>query len=953
MVRVLSLATHLIAASFVLVIAAAPARAQAVSETFEGAVTSWQVQRDTSGSGAITQVSSPLPVAAGTRSAQLTTSGSGSRAAIGANGFSDAGGGHVWEERPGTYRWQRARLYVPASTVAALGASGAITVARFWASGQSTVGWGLRVRQGGALSVVGTRDADGATIEFPVYATLPLDRWIELEIGLHSQLGPGVKRAFAFLVDGRFHGWYHQGRMQTETYDRAAIGLMEVTVGATLQAFVDEWGAAGTTPFPTGTDLRPTSTLQEQDYRRQSGALWQIDWTTWANVLRMDPVHGLYSDLTRLQSGRNLDRMPTLNSGWAEIEVGWPKGTPATQPTGYFGPMVGFRKEINREENLEIIPLGTGGGNVDLVFEAWNEREMILARWPMPKASVNGTSTAVPQPGDIIRARWEQTGSSLRVRASFFDASTSTWHADVIDTVVGLGSLHGVNFNDGFHTASSITTDSPSYGIRRYRVGTIDTFGQAPPCPDALTPGAATAAVTGGGGTVAIAAEEGCTWAAASNSPWLTVTGPTSGTGPGSTTWSAAANPSAFPRSGAIVIGSRTFTVTQGGATPFQLPAISVADVVIAEGAAAAEMARFAVSLSAASAQAVSVHYTTADGTAVAGSDFTATAGTLTVPAGDTTAWIEVPVLPDALSEPDEWFELRLSAPENATLLDATAVATIVPPGTIVVPPPAELATVAIAGTTVTVRWTAPGAQSPAAFLLAGGASSGAVAATLPVAGSARLATFSLPPGVYFIRVHAVIGAALSAPSNELRLVVGGVEPPSAPFGLVGLVNGSSVALAWRATFGGGAPAAAILDVAGPVTGSLSLGGAETFAFAPVPAGVYTFSVRSANGSGSSAPSAPVTLAFPGGCSGPPLTPVRLLVHRAARFLQVLWEPAPAGAAPTGYLLQVSGAFNGALPTTARSLGGVVGPGEYQLAVAATNACGQSAFTPVQSTTVP
>ena len=95
--------------------------------------------------------------------------------------------------------------------------------------------------------------------------------------------------------------------------------------------------------------------------------MWQIDWTTWANDLRMSPYRRPLLQLSR-GSSRAATSTACRRSTAAgrRSKIGWPKGTPPTQPTGYFGPMVGFRKEITREENLEIIPIGTGGGNVDL-----------------------------------------------------------------------------------------------------------------------------------------------------------------------------------------------------------------------------------------------------------------------------------------------------------------------------------------------------------------------------------------------------------------------------------------------------------------------------------------------------------------------------------------------------------------------------------------------------------
>ena len=76
----------------------------------------------------------------------------------------------------------------------------------------------------------------------------------------------------------------------------------------------------------------------------------------------------------------------------------------------------------------------------------------------------------------------------------------------------------------------------------------------------------------------------------------------------------------------------------------------------------------FAVSLSRASSGAVSVDYATADGTATAGEDYTATSGTLTFAAGETAKTVSVPLLDDAIDEGKETFVLRLSNPRGAYL---------------------------------------------------------------------------------------------------------------------------------------------------------------------------------------------------------------------------------------------------------------------------------------------
>jgi hypothetical protein len=106
------------------------------------------------------------------------------------------------------------------------------------------------------------------------------------------------------------------------------------------------------------------------------------------------------------------------------------------------------------------------------------------------------------------------------------------------------------------------------------------------------------------------------------------------------------------------------------------MPSISIADVTVTEGNSPVN-AVFTVSLSGASAQTVTVGFATADGTATAGSDYTAASGLLTFPSGTTVRTVTVAVTGDLMDEPTENFSVNLSAPTNATLADAQAVGTI------------------------------------------------------------------------------------------------------------------------------------------------------------------------------------------------------------------------------------------------------------------------------------
>ena len=120
--------------------------------------------------------------------------------------------------------------------------------------------------------------------------------------------------------------------------------------------------------------------------------------------------------------------------------------------------------------------------------------------------------------------------------------------------------------------------------------------------------------------------------------------------------------------------GLYTLTVT-----PATLPAITVASPAAANPTAAAGTTlSFVVTLDQPAAAPVTVDYATADGTAAAGTDYTATAGTLTFAPGQTSATVDVPVLLNVNATGSVTFALNLTAPSDNALLDGgQAIGTI------------------------------------------------------------------------------------------------------------------------------------------------------------------------------------------------------------------------------------------------------------------------------------
>ena len=124
-------------------------------------------------------------------------------------------------------------------------------------------------------------------------------------------------------------------------------------------------------------------------------------------------------------------------------------------------------------------------------------------------------------------------------------------------------------------------------------------------------------------------------------------------------------------------------------------PALSVADASAPEGGTLA----FAVTLDPAAPGAVSVDWATSDGTAKAGTDYTAASGTLVFAPGETSKTVRVAVLADEEAEGGETMVLTLSNASGAGLADARATGTVSDPAQVAPagPPPA----VSIADATV------------------------------------------------------------------------------------------------------------------------------------------------------------------------------------------------------------------------------------------------------------
>jgi uncharacterized repeat protein (TIGR03806 family) len=129
------------------------------------------------------------------------------------------------------------------------------------------------------------------------------------------------------------------------------------------------------------------------------------------------------------------------------------------------------------------------------------------------------------------------------------------------------------------------------------------------------------------------------------------------------------------PVGATVADGQGVITITDDDGAA--LPTISISNASVAEGDAGTTTGTLTVSLSTTSAQTVTVAYSTANGTATAGSDYVAASSTVSFAPGQTSRPVNVTVNGDTADESAETVLVNLASPTNATIADAQGVLTI------------------------------------------------------------------------------------------------------------------------------------------------------------------------------------------------------------------------------------------------------------------------------------
>lgn len=416
----------------------------------------------------------------------------------------------------------------------------------------------------------------------------------------------------------------------------------------------------------------------------------------------------------------------------------------------------------------------------------------------------------------------------------------------------------------------------------------------------------------GGMVTLSVAtASAGTAWTLSGMPSWLSAPS-VRGSGHGAVTLTVTRTASAFPRTATLQVAGRTVTLTQAGDVP-------VFTTDMASWTAAADGAT----------QPVLVISTLADAPWTADTSAPWLSWDRTSGTGSTS----VPLVLRAAANPD------VSRTATATIGGRTITVTQASG----VRAPSNLRVDTVSGTWVTLEWDWLG-EPVNGFLVSGGLAPGQSLGLIPVASGSRRLTLPLPRGRYWVRVHALTDLSRQYPSNEVPVIVGEVEAPSAPANLLASVAGQQLDLAWTNTFGGGVPTGVRLHVSGSLQAVVSLPAGEQTSLGAIPDGTYTLRLEALNRAGGSQLSPPVTITVPSrGCTTVPEPPAWVRLTEEQGRVTVSWAPARSGAAPTSYELRVRGTISGDYAVGAvRSVQGTLPPGQVSVGVVALNSCGGS-----------
>ena len=200
---------------------------------------------------------------------------------------------------------------------------------------------------------------------------------------------------------------------------------------------------------------------------------------------------------------------------------------------------------------------------------------------PTPPAPTPACTYSIAPSSQSVAAA-ASTGT-VTVTAGAGCAWTATSNASWI--TITSGASGSGNGPVGFSVAANTGAARAGTATIATQTFTVTQAAGAAPCTYSISPTEANIGPDAAQGTVSVITGEGCSWTAASNTSWITVTSGASGSGRGTVVLSLTANTGA-ERTGTVTIATQTFTVTQRAFTPACTYSISPTSMSVGPGAA-------------------------------------------------------------------------------------------------------------------------------------------------------------------------------------------------------------------------------------------------------------------------------------------------------------------------------------------------------------------------------
>jgi hypothetical protein len=219
---------------------------------------------------------------------------------------------------------------------------------------------------------------------------------------------------------------------------------------------------------------------------------------------------------------------------------------------------------------IHTTAIGIGNGTVNFSYDAntstVSRTGMITVGGRTYTITQSGTlstpTVTVPLPGS--------TFASSSVAFQWTSGTGVTEYFLYVGTSLGANDLYGQS--QGLNrsvTVNSLPVDGRRLYVRLYWqiagtwYATDYTYTAATLCSYSISPGSANPGAGSGSGSFNVTAEVGCSWNAATAFSWIHTT--SSGSGNGTISYSCEANTGVNSRSGTIMVGGKTFTITQAG----------------------------------------------------------------------------------------------------------------------------------------------------------------------------------------------------------------------------------------------------------------------------------------------------------------------------------------------------------------------------------------------------